>query len=287
MDDRHDKLFFGGARTMSVLYGAIGGAIAGALGGAVGWGLSALIWADRDPADRSKWLSALCLAAAVALSRPIINWWETPSVDDALTQAQHQFPALAALKSADPSEYSDVRATLSQVQSGSMTQRDGMERVHAAVMRAFQRKLPTAPDAIVQVEAQIAGAEYAALQGTPDICVNYIAGTEVVDLRQYLTPNMVAADQDMIARVLRAQPIQRPTIASEAEVQKAAEPIILRIVRDEGVSGPQIVNALQVKGDPRLICRVYAALFQHISELPTPQAAAVTRGIFRMGEKSS
>jgi hypothetical protein len=162
-----------------------------------------------------------------------------------------------------------------------------MERVHAAVMRAFQRKLPTAPDAIVQVEAQIAGAEYAALQGTPDICVNYIAGTEVVDLRQYLTPNMVAADQDMIARVLRAQPIQRPTIASEAEVQKAAEPIILRIVRDEGVSGPQIVNALQVKGDPRLICRVYAALFQHISELPTPQAAAVTRGIFRMGEKNS
>ena len=56
-----------------------------------------------------------------------------------------------------------------------MTQQEGLERVHAAVMRAFQRKLPMAPDAIVQVQAQIAGAEYAALQGTPDICVNYIA----------------------------------------------------------------------------------------------------------------
>lgn len=160
---------------MSVLNGAIGGAIAGALGGAVGWGLSVLVWADRDPADRPKWLSALCLAAAVALSQPIIHWWETPSVDDAITEAQHQLPALAALKTADPSEYSEVRAALSQVQSGKMTQQEGLERVHAAVMRAFQRKLPMAPDAIVQVQAQIAGAEYAALQGTPDICVNYIA----------------------------------------------------------------------------------------------------------------
>jgi hypothetical protein len=98
---------------------------------------------------------------------------------------------------------------------------------------------------------------------------------------------MVAADQDIMTRVLRSQPIQRPTIASEAEVQKAAEPILLRIVRDEGISGPQVAEALQMKGDQRLVCRVYAALFQHISELPTPQAAAVTRGIVRMGERTS
>jgi len=272
---------------MTVLYGVLGGAVAGALGGAIGWGITALVWADREPAERPRWLAVACVALMVALSRPVVHSLEQPSVQDALRQAEQEYPALAALRETDSSAYSEVQSAAQLTQSGAISEAEGMERVHAALMKSYQRKLPNAPDALVQLNAQLVSAEYSALEGSPDICVNYIAGTQMVDLRQYLSPNLLASDQDMIARVLRSHSTDPVAVASEADVLRATEPIILRIQNDENITASQMTDALQMRGDHRRICRIYAALFQHLSELPTPQAAAVTRGLSRMGEGSS
>lgn len=269
---------------MSVLYGAIGGAIAGALGGALGWGLSAIIWADREPADRPRWLSTVGVVAMLALSRPVIQWWETPSVDALLAQVQMDAPALAALKGADPARYSEVRAAVEQGQAGSITQDEVAQRVHGALVDAYLARLPTAPDALVQVQAQVVKAEYSALQNTPDVCVNYILGSQPLDLRKYLPPNMLAADQDIMARVLKSPAVSSANVASNGEVQKAIAPIVVQIAHEQNLSGQEVGQALQMKSDQRQTCRVYAALFQRISELPTAQSAAITRGLMRMSK---
>jgi hypothetical protein len=270
---------------MSVLYGAVGGAIAGGLGGLIGWGLTALIWADEEPIDRPKWLSAVCCAVLIVLSRPLVHWWETPSVDGLLTTAANASPSLAALKDTGAPEYADVRAAVEQLRSGAISNQEGMELVHAATVKAFRRKIETAPDSLIQLQAQIVGAEYAALEGTPDICVGYIAGTQVVDLRQYLPPNMVAADQDMMSQIIRSPAAENVRVASDTEVQKAAAPILARVASEAGVSPQQVADALDLKGDQRLTCHAFAALFQGLSNLPTAQSAAILRGLDRMSQK--
>lgn len=272
---------------MNVLYGALIGAIMGAVGGLIGWGLTALIWADRDPPDRPKWLSVLCLALMFSLSRVAIHWWETPSVDQQLSEAERQVPALAALRDNDPSAYSEVHVIAQQMQDGTITQAEGIGRVRATLMAAFKRKLPTAPDELVQAQAELAAAEYASLQSVPDVCVNYIAGTEAVDLRDYLPPKMLASDQDLMARVIRAPSDPSASVASEAEVEEAVTPMLSRIAHDDAVPLSQVGEALQLKGDQQLTCRVFTTLFKGISQLPAHQAAEVTRGLMRMSNNSS
>lgn len=73
-------------------------------------------------------------------------------------------------------------------------------------------------------------------------------------------------------------------VVSNDEVQKAIAPIAIRIAHDENISAQQVGQALQMKADQRLTCRVYAALFQRISDLPTSQSAAITRGLMRMSK---
>lgn len=269
---------------MSVI-GIVVGAIGGALGGAAGWGIASLIWPDREPADRPRWPAIVCVALALAISRPITHELTAPSVESELAQAEKQLPALAAMRETSPSEYADVQAAAKRLQAGEIGQSEAMQLTHAALAKAVGRKTPTAPDSLVQAQAQLAGAEYQALQGTPEICVNYIAGTSAVDLRQYLPPNMIASDQDIMSRLLRAQPISNPHVATEVEVQKAVEPMIQRMIRNEHVTGEQVDQALQVKGDPALTCKVFASLMTQISQLPTEQAAAVTRGLAKMGQE--
>jgi hypothetical protein len=271
---------------MSALYGFVGGAIGGAVGGLIGWGLTALIWPHKQPADRPKWLAAICFVVLIAVTRPIANSWGKPSLDEELIKTEATFPALAALREKDPVEYSQIRDIAQQYQAGAITKADSMTRVHAALMSAYQRKLPYAPDSIVQAQAHLVGEEYAALESSPDICVSYALGTKFVDVRQYFSPSLTAEDQQKIAAVLRSAPVQNPMIASDEQVQKGVLPILNKIARENGVPLSRVAEALQGKSDQRFACQVFAALFQRVSELPTEQSAAITRGLLRMGQST-
>ena len=61
-------------------------------------------------------------------------------------------------------------------------------------------------------------------------------------------------------------------------------PILNRIAQENGVPLSRVAAALDVKTDEKFACHVYASLFQGISELPTAQSAAITRGLLKMGQ---
>jgi hypothetical protein len=271
---------------MSALYGFIGGAIGGAVGGLIGWGLTALIWPHKEPADRPKWLATVCFVIMIAATRPIANSWSKPSLDEELIKTEEAYPALAALRENDPVEYSQIREIARQFEAGAITQADSMTRIHAALMSAYQRKLPNAPDSIVQAQAHLVGEEYTALDSSPDICISYALGTKVVDLRQYFSSSLIAEDQEKMSEVLRATPLQNPNVASDEQIQRGVLPILNKIARENGVPLSRVAAALQVKTDQRFACHVFAALFQGVSELPTEQSAAITRGLLRAGQSA-
>lgn len=208
-------------------------------------------------------------------------------VDRALQQMEAQEPVFALIRENEPAAYQDMRSLIERTirQNGQPDSQQLIQRSRAILARAIERRVQTAPDAMVRDLVRFVADQSQSLESSPRVCVDLLNGT-AGDIRGSISPEMQQRERKLYEDLLRTPQDGQKPIASEAVAREALGGFMTDAQDALGLNAAQVENGLIQQGEPLQICRVMGYMMRRISELPPAESAALFRFLGRQAAQA-
>ena len=208
---------------------------------------------------------------------------KAPTLDDRMAEMEKQVPVVEVIRLHEPKAYQELRSIVEVAMKKGKIDDATVASVRAVATRIYDRKLPLASDENIMLSADVVGDELTALQANPQKCVELLAGT-AGDIRPFLSEELRRRESVLLSRITQGPPSRQARQASDSEARDILGPLLEDLA--EAYGEENVGAALQMQGEPDVICKVMGELIRALAALPQEKAVPVLRRIYaQSGQK--
>jgi hypothetical protein len=224
---------------------------------------------------------------AVSLLLPLAACSPESQVESALAMLERQEPVFGLIRQHEPGAYQEMRALVDRTirQGGQPNQQELIQRSREILSKALERRVQTAPDAVVTNLMTLVADQTAHLESNPRVCADLLSGA-AGDIRSHIPAEMQERERKLYEDLLGSPNGAQQKVAQEETAGPALQRILSDSERALGLTEADVSTALEGAGPPLQICRANGYLMRRLGQLPPNEGAPIFRLLSRTASQS-